>query len=435
MIKKLPIKSCVFAAGLSFIMLLLSIAGYAQTQSISGTITDATSGLPVPGVTVKVLNGREATVTNASGNYSIKAGPTNRLVFTSVGYATQEVTVGSRTRIDLKIKEESKTLNELVVIGYGTAKRRDLTGSVSSVSAATIAKVPVTTLDQALQGRAAGVQVTNNDASPGGNVSVLIRGTGSLAQNGNGPLYVVDGYPLNSGGINSINPNDIASIDVLKDASATAIYGIRAANGVVIITTKKGRKDGVQIFLDSYAALQAKPKEYKVLNAQQFATLAAQQANDDPAKQFTILSNWNNPSSLIEADWQNAVYRKGLTQNYNIGIRGGNDKLQSAASIGYYDQKGIVLGSYFKRITLNLSADYQPVSWLRSSTNAKYTYQDSNNPFGTGSLGQLAQLSWARVRPKDVLPTIIGSSGVEAKSATPHPTPKGVRSPAWIRAQ
>ncbi|HEY9000695.1 MAG TPA: TonB-dependent receptor [Mucilaginibacter sp.] len=411
MIRKLQIKNFVVVIGVSLSLLLMSLSGYAQNGTVTGTVTDGTSGSPLPGVTVKVLNSPGATTsTDVNGNYSIKAGPTNKLVFAFVGYTTQEVSVANRTKVDIKLTEENKTLTELVVIGYGTAKRKDLTGAISSVSAATIAKSPVTTLDQALQGRAAGVQVTNNDASPGGNVSVLIRGTGSLAQNGNGPLYVIDGYPVESGGINNINPNDIASIDVLKDASATAIYGIRAANGVVIITTKKGKKDGTQVSVDGYSAFQSKPKEYKVLNAQQFATLALQQAADDPAKQFTVLSNWNNPSSLTEADWQNAVYRSGLTQSYNVGIRGGNDKVQSSTSVGYYDQKGIVLGSYFKRITLGLNLDYQPLPWLKSSTSAKYTYQDSNNPLGTNanatsSLAQLAQLP----------PTLDGGSNVTSQ--------------------
>jgi TonB-linked SusC/RagA family outer membrane protein len=406
MIRKLQIKNFVVVIGVSLSLMLLSFSGYAQNGTVTGTVTDGASGSPLPGVTIKVLNGPAATSsTDVNGNYSIKAGPTSKLVFAFVGYTSQEVQVGNRSKVDVKLTEENKTLNELVVIGYGTAKRKDLTGSISSVNAATIAKVPVTTLDQALQGRAAGVQVTNNDASPGGNVTVLIRGTGSLAQGANGPLYVIDGYPVEAGGMNSINPNDIATIDVLKDASATAIYGIRAANGVVIITTKKGKKDGVQVSLDAYNAFQSKPKEYKVLNAQQFATLALQQAKDDPASQFTVLANWNNPSSLTEADWQNAVYRNGLTQSYNIGIRGGNDKVQSSTSIGYYDQKGIVLGSYFKRVTLGLNLDYQPTKWLKSSTSAKYAYQDSNNPFGTGSLGQLAQLP----------PTLDGGSNVTSQ--------------------
>jgi TonB-linked SusC/RagA family outer membrane protein len=384
------------------VLILLFSAGFslnifAQTKQVTGKVTSADDGTALPGVSIKVKGGSAGSVSDVKGNYTISAPVNSTLVFSYVGYSTQEISIGAGDVYDVKLSESNKNLNEIVVVGYGTQKRKDLTGSISSVNAAAIAKVPVTTLDQAIQGRAAGVQVTNNDASPGGNVTVLIRGTGSLAQGGNGPLYVIDGYPVSTGGINNINPNDIASIDILKDASATAIYGIRAANGVVIITTKKGKKDGVQVFFDAYNSLQAKPKEYKVLNAQQFATLALQQAADDPAKQFTVLSNWNNPASLTEADWQNAVYRTGLTQSYNLGIRGGNDKLQSATSIGYYNQKGIVLGSYFKRITLSENLDYQPLKWLKSSTSTKYSYQDSNNPFGTNSnstsnLGQLAQL-------------------------------------------
>ncbi len=388
----------------SVVLILLFTAGFClgawgQTQQISGKVTSVDDGSAIAGVNVRVKGSTTGVGSDANGAYKLSVQKGTILTFSMVGFVTKEIVVGDAAVYNVGLATDAKSLVEVnvVAIGYGTAKRKDLTGSISSVSAATIAKNPVTTLDQALQGRAAGVQVTNNDASPGGNVTILIRGTGSLAQNGNGPLYVIDGYPVATGGINNINPNDIASIDVLKDASATAIYGIRAANGVVIVTTKKGRTDGVQVSLDAYTSLQAKPKEYSLLNAQQFATLALQQQADDPVKQFTVLSNWNNPASLTNADWQNAVYGSGLTQSYNLGIRGGNDKLQSATSIGYYDQKGIVLGSYFKRVTLNENMDYEPVKWLKSSTSLKYSYQDSSNPLGTNSnatssLAQLAQL-------------------------------------------
>ncbi|MEO6149364.1 MAG: TonB-dependent receptor [Mucilaginibacter sp.] len=287
------------------------------------------------------------------------------------------------------LSSESKSLQDIGVIGYGTTQRKDLTGSVSSISAETIAKLPVPSVEQALQGRAAGVQVTTNDGSPGGNVNVLIRGTGSLGTNGNGPLYVVDGYPI-IGGLNNLNPNEIATIDVLKDASATAIYGVRAANGVVIITTKKGKKGTTQLSVDAYTSFQSKPKFYDVLNAEQWATLALELNKQDA--NFSILPEWNSPSKLTNIDWQDALYQNGLTQSYNIGIRGGSDKTQSAVSIAYYDQKGIVLKSYFKRLSLGANLDYQPTTWLKSSTSVKYSYQNSNNPYGTGSLGNLTQL-------------------------------------------
>ena len=380
-----------FTRGLYFLVFLfISSTAFSQKQ-IKGKVTDA-DAKPIVGTTVTVKGSKVAVVTNAEGVFSITApADAKTLSFSNVGYSAQDVTIGSGTELNVVLKLSTSALNEVVVIGYGTQKRKDLTGSVSSISAATIEKVPVVTIDQALQGRAAGVQVTNNDGAPGGNITVLIRGTGSLASYGNGPLYIVDGYPLD-GGISNINPSDIATIDVLKDASATAIYGIRAANGVVIVTTKKGRRDGVQVSVDAYNAFQGEPKKYKVLNAQDFATLANAVAAADPQQNFQVFAPWKTPASLTNVDWQNALYQNGLTQNYSVAIRGGNDKVQSAASIGYYDQKGIVAGSFFKRVTLGLNLDYTPTKWLKSATSIKYSNQNSNNPFGTGSLVQLGEL-------------------------------------------
>ena len=213
-----------------------------------------------------------------------------------------------------------------------------------------------------------------------------------MASGGNTPLYVVDGYPLEAGGINNINPSDIATIDVLKDASATAIYGIRAANGVVIITTKKGGHHGAQISIDAYNAYQAKPKEYSVLNAEQFATLANNVAANSNGT-YQSFDAWANPSSLHNVDWQNGLYRNGLTQDYNIAIRGGSDKVQTSSSIGYYGQKGIVQGAYFDRITAATNVDYQPLKWLKSATSIKYAHQDQNVPFGGSGSNNLLSLS------------------------------------------
>lgn len=374
---------------LSVFFLLCSFAATAQ-KTITGKILKSTDKQPVAGVSITVKGSTEGTQTAADGSFKLTVPSNNSiLVITAIGYESTEVSVSGKTFIVVEIKDFSAALNEVVVVGYGTQKRKDITGSISSVSSTQIEKVPVTSAEQALQGRAAGVQIVNNDASPGGNISVLIRGIGSLASGGNTPLYVVDGYPT-SGGLNNINPYDIASIDVLKDASATAVYGIRAANGVVIITTKKGIKNKVQVSLDMYEAAQSKPKEYKLLNAQQFATLSNEVEASDSTHTYHGVPIWHTPSSLHSVDWQNALYRQGLTQNYSVGLRGGNDKLQSAASFGYYDQKGIVLGSFFKRFTGSFNLDYQPSKWLKSSTSVKYSYQNSNNPFGTGSLFQLA---------------------------------------------
>ena len=358
----------------------------AQEGTVQGRIMAGDTALQ--GISVQVKGTRTATQTDNSGNFSIKAGPDATLIITGIGYTAQEIRVGNRKNISIQLESSAKQLDQVVVVGYGTQKRKDLTGSISSINAETIAKVPVVSAEQALQGRAAGVQIVNNDGAPGGNLSVLIRGIGSLASGGNTPLFVVDGYPT-TGGINNINPNDIATIDVLKDASATAVYGIRAANGVVIITTKKGIKNKLQVSADMYEAFQNKPKQYKILNAQQFATLSNEVEASDSTHTYHGVPIWKTPSALHSVDWQNALYRPGLTQSYSVGIRGGSDKIQSAASFGYYNQKGIVLGSYFKRFTVGLNLDYQPSKWLKSSTSVKYAYQDANTPFGTGSLFQL----------------------------------------------
>ena len=375
-------KSLLLFMGLFFSFQLLNAQG---ENTVQGKVMSGDTALAFATVQVKGTN--TATKTDKDGNFSIQASPNATLVITNIGYSDQEVKINNRKNLVVQMETSARQLDQVIVVGYGTQKKRDLTGSISSVNAATIEKVPVTTLDQALQGRASGVQIVNNDGAPGGNVSILIRGVGSLASGGNTPLYVIDGYPT-TGGINNINPNDIATIDVLKDASATAIYGIRAANGVVIVTTKKGLKNKVQVSLDMYSAFQSKPKQYKILNAFDFATLSNEVEASDSTHTYHGVPIWHTPNALHSVDWQDALYRQGLTQNYSIGIRGGNDKIQSAASFGFYNQKGVVLGSFFKRFTIGLNLDYQPTKWLKSSTSVKYSYQDANNPFGTGSLFQ-----------------------------------------------
>ncbi len=367
------------------IFLYAALPSFAQ-KKVQGKVTGP-DGKPVFGATVSVKGTSVSTTTSEDGSYSITVpGNSSVLEVTYVGNQTEELNVSDKTIADVTMKIQSSNLDEVVVIGYGTAKRKDLTGSVSSVSAATIEKLPVISATQALQGRASGVQIINNDGAPGGNISILIRGIGSLASGGNNPLFVIDGYPT-TGGINNINPNDIASIDVLKDASATAVYGIRAANGVILITTKKGFKNRTQVSLDVYEAFQSKPRTYDLLNAQQFATLSNEVETTEPT--YHGLPVWKTPNALTTVDWQDALYRTGLTQNYSVALRGGNEKVQSAVSFGYYNQKGIVLGSFFKRFTVGLNLDYQPVKWLKSSTSVKYGYQDANIPLGTGGLFQL----------------------------------------------
>jgi TonB-linked SusC/RagA family outer membrane protein len=364
-----------------FFLAFSALSAFAQNRPVSGTVTAGDDGSKLPGVSVLVKGTTTGTTTNENGAYTINAPANATLVFSYIGYATQELPVNSRSTINIILNADAQSLQEVnvVAVGYGTARRQDLTGSIASVSSEQLAKVPVTTTDQALQGRAAGVQVTNNDGAPGAGVQVQIRGIGTFGSSD--PLYVVDGYPI-TGGLSQINPNDIASIDILKDASATAIYGTRAANGVVIITTKRGNKGGdVIIDFDAYASIQSKPNMYEVLNAQEYVTLAKERATADG---ISIPEEWNNAAALRTIDWQDVMYQTGYRQNYNLSMRGGSEKVQSALSLNYFDQKGIVIGSTFKRMNASLNTDYQAKSWLKATANIKYTRNDSKVAFGSG---------------------------------------------------
>ena len=366
---------------------------------ITGQVVSAT-GDALPGVTVLLKGTTRGTATDVDGTFSLDVPEqAGTLVFSFIGFTTEERDFTGPGAVNVTLSDDAEALEEVVVVGYGTQKREDVTGAISSVSAAQIEKTPVTTLDQALQGRSAGVQVTNNDASPGAGIQVQIRGVGGFGNND--PLYVVDGYPI-TGGINTINPSDIASMDILKDASATAIYGNRAANGVVIITTKRGRAGEMQIAFDALTSLQTEPKTYDLLNAEQFATLALERAGPD---EFAPVPEWSNPSALRNIDWQDELYRTGLRQNYNIAVRGGGEKLQSSFSLGFLDQKGIVLGSQYRRYNAALNVDYDATKWLKASSSIKYTRSNSLIALGTG--GQNAGVGIGTLTK--LIPTMTGN--------------------------
>ncbi len=360
---------------------------YAQTHTIKGKVVDK-SNEPLIGVAVSLKGTSQGSITDFEGNYSIKVNVNNGvLIFSYIGYEKQEIKIGTSNSINVTLQEASVALDQVVVVGYGTAKRGDVTGSISSINAEQIKKVPVVNVGQALQGRMSGVQVTNNDGTPGAGVQILIRGVGSFGDNS--PLYVIDGYPGAS--ISNLNPSDIQSIDVLKDASAAAIYGNRAANGVVIITTKRGNAERMQLSVDATTSIQFKPATFDVLNAQEFATLATEIGKKENSP---VLDAWSNPSSLRSIDWQDAMYRSGLKQNYNLSLRGGSEKVQTSVSLGIIDQKGVVQFSDYKRYNMALTQDYKPFKWLKSSTNLRYAYTDNKTVFGSGQggIGKLAKL-------------------------------------------
>lgn len=371
----------------TFFLLICGSVMFAQTRTVKGKVVDKANE-PLIGVTVNIKNTSQGSITDFEGNYSIQVNTENAvLVFSYIGYDKQEIKVGARNVIDVVMHEASIALDQVVVVGYGTSKRGDVTGSISSIDAAEIKKVPVVNVGQALQGRMSGVQVTNNDGTPGAGVQVLIRGVGSFGDNS--PLYVVDGYPGAS--ISNLNPSDIQSIDVLKDASAAAIYGNRAANGVVIITTKRGNADKMQLSVDATVSVQFKPSTFDVLNAQDFASLATEISKKENAP---VLDAWANPSGLRTIDWQDLMYRAGLKQNYNLSLRGGSEKVQTSISLGLTNQEGVVRFSDYKRYNIALTQDYKPLKWLKSSTSLRYAYTDNKTVFGSGQggVGRLAKL-------------------------------------------
>jgi TonB-linked SusC/RagA family outer membrane protein len=359
------------------------VPAFAQTtdRPVSGRVTDE-AGAALPGVNVSVKGTPRGLTTDAEGRYRLSVPEGAVLVFSSVGYATREVVLGNQTTVDVTLLADTRALDEVVVIGYGEQRRREVTGSVASVSARQIENIPVPGVDQALAGQLAGVQVQQTTGAPGGTINVRVRGTGSIGA-GSEPLYVVDGFPGVTN-LNAINPNDIQSIEVLKDASAAAIYGSRGANGVVIITTKQGRTGKTTFRFDAYTGIQNVTKKLDLLNATEYAEHFIRAKNNQYADaggitDLTVFknsrrlqnnqilpvfllndsSNVVNPALGVGTDWQDAIFRQAPVSNAQLTVSGGSEKIRYALIGGYFQQQGVVLNSGFKRYSLrvNLNAD------------------------------------------------------------------------------
>jgi TonB-linked SusC/RagA family outer membrane protein len=354
---------------------------------VSGRVTQA-NGEGLPGVTVIVKGTNMGTTTAVDGSFKLDVPENSVLVFSSIGYAKREVSVtGATTNVAVVLAEDLKALDEVVVVGYGTQERGSVTGAVASVSGRDIASQPVADPTQAIQGRAAGVTVTQNSGAPGGAGGTAVRVRGVTSAGNNAPLYVVDGFPLPSDAtenqLNSINPNDIESIDVLKDASATAIYGVRAANGVVIITTKRGKAGSSSVNVDAYRGVQTVWKHLDLLDAKEYATInneARLAANEQ------LLDKLRDPSSLGEgSDWQKAVFRPtAVIQSYNLSALGGSEKVRYAATGGYFQQDGTLNGSNFERFTLRLNGDIQANKYIKIGNSLALTHL-SDRQLNTGN--------------------------------------------------
>ena len=390
----------------------------AQQALVSGTVTSADDGLPLPGVAVVIQGTTQGTSTDLDGNYSINVQPGQTLLFTSIGFSDQTFPVTGDAVINVAMKTDAVMLDEVVAIGYGVMKKSDLTGSVASVKADQLQKTPAANLDQALQGLAAGVTVNSSSGQPGAAAEVRIRGVGTV--NNSAPIYVVDGVIVDD--ISFVNPNDISSTEILKDASATAIYGSRGANGVILITTKKGSTDGkINVSIDAYAGVQTPWRQLDLMNASEFAhTLASLTSANQLAyleenginswvRQYLIGSSKWYPSNLnysaIDTDWQDEIFRTAAIQNYHVSINGGNQKSQWSLSGSYFSQQGTIIGSDYNRATVRANSSHQVAKWLKVGENLTFMMSEGRNAMNNNSSpaasvisAALAMAPWDPVR-------------------------------------
>ena len=354
-------------------LFLCNVSAFAQTAKVSGTIINERTSAPASGATITVKNTNRSTIADEDGRFTIEASTGDVLVITMIGFQRTEVVVGKDKIIEVKLVENVVQLDDVVVIGYGKAKRKDVTGAISSVSGAELRRTQPTTFDQALQGKVAGVMVQQISGQPGGGVSIQIHGISSISGS-NSPLYVIDGViipPTNDPGngsnpLNTINPSEIESIDVLKDASATAIYGSQATNGVIVITTKRGSVSPPQISYEGYYGVQQIPKRLPTVNLQQLATFLNERA---VVWGFDARPEFANPKYLgTGTNWQDELFRNAPMQNHSLTINGGDARTQYLFSLGYFDQDGIALGSKFKRYSVRLNLDNKTTNWLKIGT-------------------------------------------------------------------
>ena len=351
------------------------VRGQEVPGRVSGTVTSE-EGQAIYGVNVVVKGTTTGTITATNGRYTVVAQPNDTLLFRFIGYAPQEIPVAGRSIINVTMQQQAVALQDIVVVGYGTQQRRDVTGAVASVSAADITEVATPSVAQALQGRVAGVQVTPQSGEPGASAVIRIRGVGTL--NNASPLFVVDGMLLDD--INFLSPNDIQSVDVLKDASATAIYGSRGANGVIIVTTKKGVIEGPARFtINAYAGTQRVLDQIDLVSAREYAILA----NELAANQGLPAPYFPDPNAVGPGvDWQDEIFQTAPLQSYQLSSSGGTDRIRYYFSGNYFRQSGIIPKSDFDRLTFRLNNDYQITERLQLGHNINFSYTDGLRPPG-----------------------------------------------------
>jgi len=383
---------------LTLTLALLAVAGslFAQNKRITGTVTDD-SGYGVVGASVMEKGTQNGAVTDLDGNYAITVRPGATLVFSSIGYATQEVAVGNQSTINVLLKEDTEFLDEVVVVGYGTMKKSDLAGASVSMKEDAIKGSIITNIDQSLQGRAAGVTAVQTSGAPGSSSSIRVRGQATINANAE-PLYVIDGVIMQGGGssgadfglgdalgngavstvspLSTLNPSDIVSMEILKDASATAIYGAQGANGVVLITTKRGKSGEAKFSYDGMFAVQRQTKRIGLLNLREFA-----EYYNDLASVGMVEANdyYSDPSILGKGtNWQDAIFRTALQHQHQVSAQGGTEKVQYYVSGSYMDQQGTIIGSDFQRFSVRANLDAQLKKWWKIGLSAAFSNTNEN---------------------------------------------------------
>lgn len=394
---------------------------YSNAQAlVTGTVRD-TNGEVLIGVNVTLIGQNTGTITDVNGRFSLDIPPSGIIKVSYVGYLTQEVKAGNKRDLMIILEEDSKTLEEVVVVGYGTQLKKDLTGSISTVSSKNIESIPVSGFDRALQGQVAGLQISSSSGAPNGNTTILIRGIGSIS-GGVAPLFVIDGFPVVEAGtgnpLNSLNPGDIESIDVLKDASSTAIYGSRGSNGVIIVTTKKGKAGKPQISLNAYGGFQEPYKKLDMMNSQQFIQMVYDARNngwldnggknasvDDPnsvrTTTYKIPDEYLDLNNLppYDTDFQDIIFREALITNYELNINGGSDKMRYSISGNYFDQDGIIIGSNFKRYSARSNVEGELTKKLKIGVSLLPSFSETDGVKSSGHYGgndyNIILCSWA----------------------------------------
>ncbi|MFC5625446.1 SusC/RagA family TonB-linked outer membrane protein [Algoriphagus winogradskyi] len=369
-----------------FLVIIFIGSSFAQSRNVTGVIKSS-SGETMPGVNILVKGTTTGTASDIDGNFSLTV-PSDEsiLVFSFIGYTSKEVRVGNSSELNVVLEEDLSSLSEVVVVGYGTQERAKVTGAISSVGSEQIRALPVPSLASALQGRAAGVAVTNA-GSPGTNPIVRIRGIGTVGNND--PLYVIDGMP--AGGLNQINPADIESIEVLKDASTAAIYGSRGANGVILVTTKKGKIGKPLVSLDSYYGSQKAWKTLDLLNRDQYIAFGREllgNAGADAPARFDNLGEFAN----VDIDYQDEMFRTAPIQDHNLSVSGGTENVLYNFGIGYFSQEGIMLGTDFERVSLRSNTEFKVNKRVKIGQTLTVAYSNRNNEPFSGGRSQLEHI-------------------------------------------